>query len=46
MADSSNFSSIFVAVPFDVVNEPIDEVLRGIVNRLNVFDNDEVTSIL
>lgn len=33
-------------MPFDVVNEPIDDVLRGIVNRLNVFDNDEVTSIV
>ena len=44
--DSSNFCSTFVAVPFDVVNEPMDEVLRGMVNRLNVFDMVDETSIV
>lgn len=44
--DSSNFCSTFVAVPFDVVNEPMDDVLRGMVNRLKVFDMVDETSIV
>lgn len=46
MDSSMVISILLLAVPFDVVNEPIADVLRGIVNRLNALAIVEPTSIL